>query len=385
MGLRQQQLGPIAVDIGTAGVKLLQIDPRGARPVICAALSRPLPAGLTAAEREQRALAIVDEAVRSGAFRGRRVVLALQPSQVQTKSFRLPRMPREELESALQIEAEERFGFGEPGQYRFVVAGDVRQGNETREELIAFGVRESQVAATLGELNRMKLVADAMDLAPCAMARGFSRFLRREEDAAAINVFIDVGHGSTDVVMTRGVEPAFVKTIEVGGGKLDEAVARRLESPLEEARRVRLSVIAACARGARESRDAPDRGAPDSVREVVYDGMRPIVDQLVKEVLLCLRYFAVTFRGQQPQSITFVGGEAHNPLLAGLLAEIIDVPCLVGDPLRGIDLAIDPGLLGSWVYRPAWGVAAGLALRGSRWLGGGSPARVATATAGATA
>jgi len=367
MKLRSANGNPIAIDLGSASVKLLQVDPHGPRPVVTGALFRTLPAGLPAPEYEARVETILSDALRGGAFRGRRVVLALQPGQFEIKSFRMPRMPREEMDAALQLEAEDRFGFGEHGQYRYLVAGDVRQGNETKEELIAFGVRETQVAGLLRLLERLKLEASSLDLSPCAMARSFARFLRREEDAAAINVFIDVGARSTDLVMTRGADVAFVKVIEVGGHQLDESVARRLEISVEEARRVRLSVLAAT-RGSRERGGSSENSLPDNMREAVYDGMRPIVDQIVKELLLCLRYFAVTFRGQQPQSITFVGGEAHNPLLSGLLGEIIDIPCLVGDPLRGMDQAVAPGTLGPWTFRPAWGVAVGLALRQTRWV-----------------
>ena len=89
---------------------------------------------------------------------------------------------------------------------------------------------------------------------------------------------------------------------------------------------------------------------------------------MCREIQLCLRYFAVTFRGQRPESITFVGGDAHEPVLMAILGENIDIPCTIGHPLRGVHQADLIGGPDRRTFQPAWAVAAGLALRDSKWV-----------------
>jgi Tfp pilus assembly PilM family ATPase len=78
---------------------------------------------------------------------------------------------------------------------------------------------------------------------------------------------------------------------------------------------------------------------------------------------LCLRYCSVTFRGVRPSSVMLTGGEAHDPAVVSLLAEQLNIPCQVGQPLRGIDVSsVDLG--GDRRSNLAeWTLCAGLAAR----------------------
>jgi type IV pilus assembly protein PilM len=361
------QFGPIAIDVGGALMKMIQVDRSRNRPVVSAVYSRRIPCELSGAARQEFIREAIASGVKNGSFHGRQVVTALQPEQFEIKSLRMPRIPVQELASAIQFEAEDRFGFGaDAGQFRFLSAGDVRQGNEVKEELIVFGARTDRVGRVIQDLESVNLEPVAIDAAPCAMARSFTRFLRRDEDADSVNVFLDIGNAHANLVITRGQNVAFVKVFDIGGARFDQAIASRLDMTLEEANDVRRSTMQAAGSG-RGDDGAESTSVPESVREQIDDAIRPILEQLAREVTLCLRYFAVTFRGKRPGSLTFVGGEAFTPLLVTMFNEQTDIPCMVGDPLRGMGITSGAGRLGAPTLRPAWSVALGLALRGSAW------------------
>ncbi|MEE8170887.1 MAG: hypothetical protein V3T70_10100, partial [Phycisphaerae bacterium] len=61
--------------------------------------------------------------------------------------------------------------------------------------------------------------------------------------------------------------------------------------------------------------------------------------------------------------------------------EVLDIPCLVGDPLRGLMFHPQAGRPESWTHRSAWSVAMGLALRGTRWGNFDAESRGRTAAA----
>jgi Tfp pilus assembly PilM family ATPase len=95
----------------------------------------------------------------------------------------------------------------------------------------------------------------------------------------------------------------------------------------------------------------------------IQDAIREGVEALAREVSLCLRYCAVTFRGLRPTRVTLAGGEVHDPTLVRLLQQSLDCPCVLGEPLRGVDLG-RTGLTGNRRGElPEWSVATGLALR----------------------
>ena len=358
---------------------MLQLTDVGRQPVILAAEHREI-AGV-GSERAEFIRTMVSEALRYKPFRGRDVVLSLGSGEFQMKNIRLPRMPASELASAAEFEAEERFGFGSSAaQIRHIAVGEVRHGEDLKEEVIVLATHNEVVDERLAMLDSLKLRAVAIDIAPCAVARSFARFLRREEDASSINVFLDVGHRGTAVIFLRGTEIAFLKLLDIGGQLLNQSVSKALGVSEKEAGNLRLRIMHEDSRRRETDRDA----VSEEIKASATDAVRPCIDRLNRDLLLCLRYFAVTFRGRKPESLTLAGGEAHEPLLARTIAETVEIPCIIGAPLRGLG-GLD--LVGGRERRslqPAWAVACGLALKGTHWIAGGSDSSLGLARASST-
>lgn len=364
IGLRNKY-GCIGIDFGASSVKMLQLCDRGdGGPAVAASAYCELPATNDAAERAAAVTDAISAALKTHPFHGREVVAALGPGEFQMKNIRLPKMPPEEMASAVEFEAQDRFELGGASHIRFVPAGEVRHGNELKEEVIVFAARDDLIRQRLEMLQSMKLRPTALDVAPCAAARSFFRFLRRAEDATAINVFLDVGRRGTAILITRGAELSFLKLLGVGGAHLNAAVSKALNLSEEEAGNLRIRIMHEHA--GRRAGDPPETS--DEVRARVADAVRATSERIARDVQLCLRYFSVTFRGQRPDSVTLVGGEAHEPVLSQVISEAVDVPCIIGHPLRGVSQPSGPGTRNQRTLQPAWAVATGLALRGTRWI-----------------
>lgn len=370
--------GPIGLDIGASSIKMLQLADHGGRPSVLASMQYDLPSPGSSGSDPQAAIKdAVAAALRNLPFKGRDVVTAFGSGEFQLKSVRLPRMPRAELASAVEFEAQDRFDFGgKPTQIRHLSVGEVRQSGELKEEVVVFVASDERVAERIALLESLKLRPVAIDVAPCAAARSFVRFLRRAEDAASINVFVDIGLRGAAIIVTRGAEISFLKTMDVGGGMFNEAVAKALGVSKEEAADLRVRIMREGA-----GRRAEDRNTvPEEIKATAADAVRSHIERLSRDVQMCMRYFAVTFRGQKPESLTLVGGEAHEPTLTTILSNAIEVPCMIGHPMRGI------GRLGTIenrdrrTFQPAWAVACGLALRGSQWVRTVSRVREGAAT-----
>ncbi len=377
---RRSKHGPIGLDIGASSIKMLQLTDVGRQPVILAAEHREITGA--GSDRAEFLRAAISEALRYKPFRGRDVVLSLGSGEFQMKNIRLPRMPASDLASAVAFEAEERFGFGSnAAQIRHIPVGEVRHGDEVKEEVIVLAAHNEVVDERLALLDSLKLRAVAIDIAPCAVARSFSRFLRRDEDANSINVFLDIGYRGTAVVFLRGMEIAFLKLLDIGGQVLNQAVGTALGVSEKEAGDLRLRIM-----HEGSGRRASDRDiVSEEIRASAADAARPCIDRLNRDLLLCLRYFAVTFRGRKPESLTLAGGEAHQPLLAATIAEAVEIPCIIGSPLRGLGGLEMVGGRERRSLQPAWAVAGGLALKGTHWVEGRSDSSLGLARAPSTA
>ena len=357
---------PIGLDIGRHSIKMLQLRKVGQTVCVsaCARWEFADGAGADPKQRRRETVNAVREMLRDHRFRGRRVVSALSSEDLNIKNVRLPQMPEDELMSALEQEARARFGYeAATDQLCCLHAGQVRAGNEMRNEIIILEVPAAKVAEHLSLLADAGLRVEHIDAEPVALFRGMGRLLRRRMDEQAVSVVLDVGLLGSRVVVARGRRIVFIKSIDIGGRKLTEAVARQLNLEYTEAAELRARMMHdGAARRSRQG-DAACAHDRDSVEWTVHDAVRGEVEALAREVALCLRYCSVTFRGLRPERITVTGGQAYDPALIRLLNEHMNIECVVGEPLKGIEYSgVD---FGSDRRAPLseWAVCAGLALR----------------------
>lgn len=353
---------PIALDVGSDGIRMLQMRRVGGALSVTACGRWRFPASAPADDprRNEMAIAAVREMLKSSGFHGRQVISALNCQELSIKNIRLPSLPKTELAQAVMWEAKERLGFDvKAGQLSYLHAGQVRQGTETREEILVMGAPAEKVERHVTMLTAMGLKPEHIDAQPVAMFRGFERFLRRTADGEAVTVIVDCGRSGTRMVVARGRQILFIKSIDIGGARFTEAVSRQLHLTVDEADDLRQRVAQA-AIDSRPSQAPPEAGA---TAWAVRDALRGEVESLGKELALCLRYCAVTFRGLRADRVTLTGGEAYDPAVQELLTEQLKVECAVGQPLKGIDVS-DVDLGGDRRRMTAeWAVCAGLALR----------------------
>jgi len=361
------RFSPILLDLGTDGVKMLQMKRVGSTARVSAGGQWRFPpaAGGDPQQRRELAVQAVREMLQAGGFHGRKVTSALSSTELHIKNVRLPHMPAPQLEQAILWEAKERFPFDvEPDRIRHLHAGQVRQGAELRDEIIILAVPAETMEQHLELLGQMGLQPAHVDPESIALFRGFERFLKRSSDEDAVTVLVDLGRGATRVVVARGRRVVFIKSIDIGGQKLIQAVAKQLGISEQEAGELRVRIMRESAGGAGEADPAGESGDDSAnVAWTVHDALRGDVAALAKEIALCLRYCSVTFRGFRPDRVTLTGGEAYDPAVRDLLQEHLGIQCVVGQPLKGIDVSNVDFENDRRATLAEWAVCAGLAAR----------------------
>jgi type IV pilus assembly protein PilM len=334
--LMRSHVQPIGLDIGFDSIKMLQCEVTGHALSVVSAARQAMPQG--AREKPELRLAVATDVIkqmlRSGDFVGRHVVAALPREMLHVKNLRMPLIPQHELNAAVRFEAKNIFPFDtDKAHIQIIPAGEVRQGIDVRQEVIVLAARHEDVNGFLEQLHRCGAVVDSIDVEACGIYRSHERFIRRREDEQEVNVLVDVGYRRTTVVIGRGRDISFIKPIEIGSFQIHEALSTKLGITLDEAKALRRRLIES-APGPALSLDAVRK---DAVRQAVFDGARSVMEQLGREIALCLRYYSVTFRGQRPAKLRVFGGEAADPLLLGVLNSSLSVPVEAGRPLYSVD------------------------------------------------
>jgi type IV pilus assembly protein PilM len=353
---------PIGVDIGHDGVRALQLVQEGESPKVRAAAREKWDAQTSQGWREGKSPTpkqvkhLLDRMLKQNPFVGRRIVTAMPREMVRFKSVRVPAMNESELSGAAVIEAQRAFELSDTEDYcvRWISAGEVRQGTESKQELILLAARQSEIDNWVESWHACGYQPMALDFEASAIYRSIERFVRRRDDEQDVNVLVDIGARKSQVLIGRGRELNFYKTIDVGGAGLTQTIAHKLGIESDEAMTLRQRLAV--------SSEPSEVMANDPVREAVFDTIRPAVESLAREISLCLRYYSVNFRGRRPLKVRLVGGEASDPAVVQILGSMLPVPVEAAAPLKNADMSgmkrLDrgSGLSG-------WTTALGLALR----------------------
>lgn len=368
---------PIGIDFGGHSVKMLQLerlavkkadDPSSPRWAVSAAAIRALPVDLPAKgrARNEAVARAVAEMLENGSFHGRRCVTCLPADVIQYKNLRVPQMPMADLKNAVEWEAQDRLKLDKTQAIlQFYAAGEVRQGEELREEVILMAAPRTLVDEHVQILSDCGLDPVAIDAVPSALARVISTTATQPSannasgDQGPMEVILDVGFFTSKVIILRNGRVMFLKLIDIGGKKLDEMVAQHLNLPLCDASELRRRV-----QGTDEG-DSELFGSTrrETVERAVFEALRATVADLSREVGLCLRYYSVTFRGQRPDKAWLVGGEVHETQLAQMLAEGAGIAIEPAQPMRQIDVRDFGSTMARSGRYGAWAVAAGLSMR----------------------
>lgn len=377
----RRKCGPIGLDITDDSIKMLQLGYKQGQLAVTMAKRVSLSTEEDEPQRKQSVVAAIHGMLEEGGFRGKQVVTCLPNDAWKVTSVRLD--PADSVRTGAELNKEAAYRFGldpEVDAIRYLPAGEIRHGDQVKQEMILFGAEDGRIRSHISFLEESRLVPVGIDPLPCALFRGHIRQMRRQRDKEQAVMYVHVGSRDSTVVFGIQGEICFIKQIPIGVVHVDREIADKLDVSMEEAQRMRLSLRHSArdghtlagpdvsSRGKPQARPAqePDSGKTaaasldQATRQALLDPMNSIAEQLINEISLCLRYYTVTFRGQRVGSALVSGVGADTPLLIDTFRRHLPFGVGVVESFRGLKslgrLSQDPPT--------EWAIAIGLALKG---------------------
>ncbi len=375
---------PIAVDIGTENIKLLQAEPRDGQFRLVAAASEAIPeeARAKVADRD----AFINDALKkmlNDGFRGKQVVTCLPSHAMAIQHLRIGKMSAEELTKALPFEAAGKLPF-DPNRavLKHTVAGEVFQGQDSKQEVILMAAPRDAVDRHLNLLSKQKLEVVGIHVEPNALIECFAHLFRRKGDENICTMFIDMGASSTHVVISHGKSLVFAKHVSTGGDVFNKAVADLLKIGVAQARDMRVRASKQQAQAARlpagivalggeqsghplgrNNNGTPVTGIDPEMVEKVSEATAAPLESLMNELVLCMRYYEGIFPGKVVDRAIFVGGESRHVPMCQKIAQRLGLPATLGDPLaRLMKDTVTQTKVDVRQPQPGWAIAVGLAM-----------------------
>ncbi|MBG81436.1 MAG: hypothetical protein CMJ39_12110 [Phycisphaerae bacterium] len=378
---------PIAIDLGLSAARLLQRGGADGRHII-AADEIPIPDeyGDDAARRLGFLADEIPRVLKEGRFRGNQVMLAMPGYATTVQHMQLDSSEVREPELAMHTKLQ---GCEGEQMVRKIDVAEIHRHGKPMSEIICLALPRDLVMQHVEMLHGLKLDIAGVHTQPVMLAAAFNHLNRRTADSSLATCYIDLGYGGTTISITHGQKIVFARRIPVGGWHFDRSISRTMNCDLAATRAHRLAITAPDATSAQAPAKAQsgmamldaamaqatglDRriGQPDpGLAGEVSPGKPPmaaidlseLLETLVDEIALCLRYHKSLFPQRSISRAIFVGGESRESWLCRHIVQAVRLPGQAGDPLARLDTNDDAtGLLGwSNRSRPEWAIAAGL-------------------------
>lgn len=345
---------PIGLDLGSSRVKMVQLRQTDQDYELVAADWAQVPPECRADARQRMRFlgGAIRKLLATNKFLGNRCILSLPAEATFLQHVKVPKLPPDQTASAVLQELEGKLPYP-PAEavIRQITAGDVFGDGEAKQEVIVVAVSRAVLEAYLSMATHAKLDVVGVNIEPCAIVECFARVFRRANDAATATLFVDMGASSTQVVLGLGNRMAFARNLAAGGDRIDQVVAEGMHVSAEQARAVRQDLLG----------ETGDPAARDELYHLLEGTIRSIGDEMTQ----CLRYYESIFRDSSVGRAIFVGGQAYDKRLCQAIAQRLNLPAQIGDPLVRVRRAEGAGANVGLDWRqpqPAWAVAVGLSL-----------------------
>src|SRR5262249_52860822 len=149
-----------------------------------------------------------------GDFRGRQAILSLPVASMFIQHIRIAKLTEEETKKALPWEARGKLPI-DPSHalMRHIIAGEVFQDQEPKNEVILLAAARTFVEQLLGAAAKAKLDVIGMNVEPKSIVDCFCAVYKRKADGEQTSMFVDIGCGSTRAIIAHGRQIHFARSI----------------------------------------------------------------------------------------------------------------------------------------------------------------------------
>lgn len=338
----------VGLDIGSSSIKIVQIHRAGSKVRIGRHGIAPIPFGSLEGGAIQH-LDIVAESIRGllsdSKIKTKDAVIAVAGQTVIVRHVKFPLMERSELAEGIKWESERYIPYPiDDASVDFeIVSRD--EGNKEMEVMLV-AAQKRLVETHIQAVKKAGLQPIAIDVQPFALLRSLG--LLRVDDSKVF-VIIDIGAGTTDLLIYKGGSPRFTRIIPVAGNRLTQAVADAFACSMEEAERLKCKHADAFS------------GAEDGDGRRVNDAISSVLEEMVIEIRRSIDYFRLQQRDVEIDQVIISGGGARMANMEDYLTRELGIRVKKGNPLSlvntdniGTDFIEDAPILA---------VSTGLALR----------------------
>ncbi|MCD5401093.1 type IV pilus assembly protein PilM [candidate division NPL-UPA2 bacterium] len=310
----QRGYSPLALDIGTQTIKLLQLRKKRKNIYLNKYNYIETPPGSFVEGK------IVDADIIAGrirslfkkkGFRGKRCLTSLSGESVTLRSFTLPKMTSKELAGAIHYEVEKHIMLSpEEVVYDYM---PLRDFSEIEMEVLLVAASREIVDSYMDVMQKAKLYPLAIEVDPFALIRLFRFFQAKhaEREKNSSCVLLDIGANASTLVIIEDFRYAFSRTLPFGGNHFTRRVMAEEGMGQEKVEKEK-----------KKDGFFDLRGAVEAAEDLALEVQRTVE----------YYFYKITGGGRTAEFLYLTGGGAGIPRLTDFFTSNLDLKTFLLDP-----------------------------------------------------
>lgn len=332
------------LDIGTTGIRVVELRGSGATRSLVKYAYVPIDGKVAQSDSKsdhQKLAQTIVNLITEARLSTKNVAVGLPNNRVFTTVTDFDRVPTGELGKAIHYQAESLIPTP-PAESKldWAVLGDSPK-DKTKIEILLSSVSNSFIEQRLDMIESIGLNVVAFEPDSLALARALV-----PPGTAAPQLVLDMGHMSTDLVVTVADAPRLVRSIPTGIEAITRSAMQNLTIDEKQAQQFVYKFGV----------------SKDKLEGQVYQAIIGTIDMLVSEIDKSVKFFQTRYPEKPLERMIVTGGASSIPELPLYLANKFGVNVEIGNAWRNVSFASDrqSELL---AVSNQFGVAAGLAER----------------------
>jgi len=344
--LFSRKIEPIALDIGSTYIKLVQLKGSGKNYSLAKFGMVPLPAEVIvegAVMDANRVSEAIKELLVAQKIKTKEVVLSVSGSSVIIKRISIADMTDEELAESIKWEAEQYIPFSiDDVNVDFQKLGPGAA--EGQADVLLVAVKKDKINDYVNLVKDAGLEPVVVDVDAFALANMCEL---NYEVESGITALLNIGASVMNINILRDGVSIFTRDITVGGNRYTEALQRDAGLSYEDAEKIK--------RG--ESVDGADMEQLNSI-------IAAVTEDIVGEIQRSFDFFRSTTGSDKVSRVLLSGGCAKIAQFTKVLSERLEIPVDIINPFKNIK--VDPKFFDAGFISdaaPLAAIAVGLAIR----------------------
>ena len=345
----------VGIDIGTHSIKVVRLKQKGQGYQLLNFGIMPLqPETMTDGNiaDTEAVVEAVRNLMRMEKIKEKEVATAVSGQSVIVKRIRVPQMTEQELNEAIQGEAEQHIPFEiSDVNIDFQVLPAVREDDERADnqlDVLLVAAKKAKIRDYTSLLTAAGLNPVVVDIDVFALENAYEVSVGQEDGVVAL---VDIGATTMNINILKAGSTLFQRDIAIGGNRYNAAIQKALQVSYEEAEALKMGV------------GMNDKHSQEEVLAV----MASVSEEIGEEIQRSFEFFRTTAADEAIDKMVISGGCAKIKGLDRFLSNRLGLPVSVADPFRGLyynEKVFDPEYLHE--MSPVAAVSVGLALRRMR-------------------